>query len=1698
MVYDLSVPREKMMFQAAKTAFKKSVEAYQLPSGKMVFASLRQGELAKPDPIADKALNEVRSAVNAFAKLSVNPIIAQGRPEQRLVKDRIIAGLKKMFVRDAAGYENALKLIAPNGTFPKTLGELQDKFRQMEQALKGDNVVKISDLANQDLEEMIAVETPIIMETSAPDENIGANESKYKGRDVTVVDKESAKWKDKVRKELKKTGAEAWAKWVDTDEMLSKELQNKNGHEIFQYLTKRAEQLAERLSTLRRVTTDEELKKSLAVLIKDYRRLTQINPFRIDTRNDEAKALIDKLSRNTDLTGKGGVSRDRLHGKPSQYDMLLDYISKVRSYANPAINSDPNYAKMKQYYKSLGINDDEAQQLVWDHVTPYTFFKNPRLMKQVIEKLGHNETLNLGGNWLVKGIYSKAQNRINRHYLMKILPDFLKNELGNNEFVKLPNVMAKVRYPAYGIAAPDGTIIQTVKIADNYYLEVMEDQFSSPAVKEMVAKYFVDKQFAEKEGITNPEDMLSVGKLEPAETTELTVEKLQAALPGAMITETSKDVFTVNFPNSFGLTIKNEEIGSFVKDGETYSIKGRWKVTDGDPLIQISKLGTVDVIDQTMHHEIFHMVSDIFMTKQEQAFFMQRYSKAGITTLDSWEAAANAYMNWDGKTPDTFFQKIMEFARQLLYMLRNLTFNVDPNITESRLFNQIRTGQIYKRTPFLNFFQIKDARSIMLVKSGTMPKLVFENGTPHVQDLHLDKKQSWANFTTDESFNSLIRMSNEKDAPSWMPYHFNLFDYVINLFKSGEALKRGIESGTYTGYEVSRWEHVLSLPVWKAMRRVYDDKSGKFTSKYPGWAAAVEIEKHRFHALKESMSKYLESTGTAHRLNKDEQKVLDKLIVETMDNRKYFTKKEMLDRGVDEKIAVGYLELSQHLKNVMLPAIFKHSELAILKPYLSSSAYTAENVHKLKLLYARLHELDQNDADYQAKWDKVVADGKETFKDNKDMLKVFEKARNRLNEMRYLRNQIGAQPGYFPAKRKTGKFYVATERTYKDEDGNELKEIVARVAARNAGEAESIKAAMEADPDMQSNDTEKFRVFMGRNSNLLESSYYMIGDLNTQRIIDNALAKLRHDKTLSPEQADELSQAVLENISDAMKSRGAASSSIARNILKWEKHAFAKGYMEENFVDIIDSYTSGYYGMHTKFDAAMKYVEAIREIPNDQAQTHEDVSRYARDMLRNSDRYDYAIHKLKGFAFGFFLIGKLSMSILQFTQNFVTAVPTLAMHMTEWNTNDRLFKAEGVITKALFDIATNAYADRKSLTADEIDMLADMKEKGETLSQYWKELEIEASMGFGKVAKKAIRLASLPFSGMETFNRMAAALAVYRVLKQKGGYTKEQIYKEIEQFIDKTHYWMGRGNNPAWTTGDDMFAKTANLSYTFRRFQHNYAISLVAAFQNYGGKAGLLFAARSFAWLIIFGGVAALPFLDDFIEMAEKITGRPIRTEVRKMISDNYGKAAASWYHAGPVGSMLGDMSAAIRPLSLPTLDPAKLGASAFGVWGSMLIKKPADAYNFFKMGDTYRGFEALAPSAVENIFKAYRLHEEGYKTKTGKIIYGPDGQPMRIESHVREVLQGMGFRPVNEAVAQQDLRIEDLLIQKFNKQREQLTAKMRNAETQEDKSEVAREITRFNIDIPEYMRGVIAPVKFGAAERPAKRHIIYSGNVQR
>jgi hypothetical protein len=1721
MVYDLSVPREKTMFQSAKKAFKSTVEAYQLPSGKMVFASLSQGELAKPDPVADKALNDVRSAVDAFAKLSANPVITRGRPEQRIVKDHIISALKKMFVRDEAGLSNALKLIAPNGAFPKTLGELQEKFKQIETALKGDNVVSIKDLASEDIAEMISVETPSIIETSTEERDVGVGESKYKDKESKIVNKETDAWKEKVRKELKKTGAEAWSKYLDTEEMLSKELQKKNGHEIFLYLTKRASQLAERLSALRKVTTDNELKQSLGVLVKDYRKFAQINPFRIDTRNDEVKALIDKLSRNVDLTGKGGISRDRLHGKPSQYDMLMDYIGKVRSYANHAINLDPNYAKMKQYYKSLGANDETVQQLVWDHVTPYTFFKNPKLMKQVIEKLGSNETLNLGSNWLVKGIFDKRNNRINRHYLMKISPEFYATEFKSGEYVRLPNKMATVRYPAYGIAVAipkeittsttingktetktsaetEIKVFEVVKIADAYYLEVLEDQFTSPNTKQMVAKYFVDKQFTEKIGVTNPEDMLSVGKLETEETTELTVEKLQTAIPGAKVESTGKDTFTVMFNNGFGFTIKNETIGSYTKNGETFDIKGQWSVKDGDPLIRLSKLGTSEMVDQTLHHELFHMVADIFMSKEEQSFFLQRYGKAGTDIKSAWEAAADAYMNWDGKTADTFFQKIMQFARQLLYMLRNLTFKVDPKITESQLFNQIRTGQIYKRTPFLNFFQVKDAKITMQVRDRTMPKLVYENGMPHVQDLHLDKKQSWANFTTDEGFNSLIRLSNEKDAAAWLPNHFGLFDYVINLFKSKEALKRGIESGTYSGYEVSRWEHVLSLPVWKAMRRIYDDKSGKFVAKYPSWGRAVGIEKDRFHGLKSKMSQYLESTGTAHRLNRDEQKVFDKLVVETMDRRKYYTKKEMLDKGISEKIAVGYLEMANHLKNVMLPAIFKNSEKAILKPYLSSSAYTTDDIHKLKLLYGRLHDLDTADTDYTNKWNKVVADGNETFKDNKEMLKVFKKVQDRLSEMRYLRNQIGAQPGYFPAKRKTGKFYVATERTYKDEEGNTIKEIVARVAAKNAGEAESIKAAMEADPDMQNNDKETFRTFAGRNSNLLESSYFMIGDLNTQRVIDNALAKLRHDKTLSADQADELSQAVLENIADSMKARGAASSSIARNVLKWEKHAFAKGYMEEDFVKIIDSYTSGYYGMHTKFDAAMQYVDVIREIPNDQAQTHEDISKYARDMLRNSDRYDYAIHKLKGFAFGFFLVGKLSMSILQFTQNFVTAVPTLAMHMNEWKVNDRIFRAEGVITKALFDIATNAYADRKSLTQDELEMLADMKEMGETLSQFYKELEIEASMGFGKFAKKAIQLASLPFSGMETFNRMAAALSVYRVLKQKGGYTKEQIYKEIEQFIDKTHYWMGRGNSPSWTTGDDMFAKTANLSYTFRRFQHNYAISLVAAFQNYGGKEGLLFAARSFAWLTIFGGIAALPFLDDFIEMAEKITKRPIRTEVRKMISDNYSKAAASWYHAGPIGSMLGDMSAAIRPLSLPTLEPDKLGASAFGVWGSMLLKKPADAYSFFKMGDSYRAFESLAPSAVENMFKAYRLHEEGYKTKTGKIIYGPDGLPMKIQSHVREVLQGMGFRPVDEAIAQQDLRIEDVLIQRFNKQREQLNAKMRNAETQEEKTTVAREITKFNLDIPDYMRGVISPVRFGVAEKPTKRHIIYSGNVQR
>ena len=99
------------------------------------------------------------------------------------------------------------------------------------------------------------------------------------------------------------------------------------------------------------------------------------------------------------------------------------------------------------------------------------------------------------------------------------------------------------------------------------------------------------------------------------------------------------------------------------------------------------------------------------------------------------------------------------------------------------------------------------------------------------------------------------------------------------------------------------------------------------------------------------------------------------------------------------------------------------------------------------------------------------------------------------------------------------------------------------------------------------------------------------------------------------------------------------------------------------------------------------------------------------------------------------------------------------------------------------------------------------------------------------------QLLATPFSWIERLNRRSAALAMFRVAYEKAlgrGKNKEEAYKaafaKAEDFVYKTHYLMTKANLPSMAAGGDVGSQFIKTAYTFRRFTHNYLLSLQNSF----------------------------------------------------------------------------------------------------------------------------------------------------------------------------------------------------------------------------------------------------------------------------
>jgi hypothetical protein len=183
------------------------------------------------------------------------------------------------------------------------------------------------------------------------------------------------------------------------------------------------------------------------------------------------------------------------------------------------------------------------------------------------------------------------------------------------------------------------------------------------------------------------------------------------------------------------------------------------------------------------------------------------------------------------------------------------------------------------------------------------------------------------------------------------------------------------------------------------------------------------------------------------------------------------------------------------------------------------------------------------------------------------------------------------------------------------------------------------------------------------------------------------------------------------------------------------------------------------------------------------------------------------------------------------------------------------------------------------------------------------------------------------------------------------------------------------------------------------------------------------------------------------------------------------------------MGLMDIDLSAAIRPAGIPMV--GDWTQSVFGVYGGA-TSKFARFVSEMGIGEYARAFEAISPVVAENIFKGYRLMEEGALSPSKNPKYNKQGEIFKL-SPGYAVTQAMGFKNLEYSNIMQDDWEKRTIVDHYNKEKSKIVKQQHLAKTPEAMEKVMTKMMDFNISIPPYLYGVVSPVKWVKPTKPDK-----------
>lgn len=616
------------------------------------------------------------------------------------------------------------------------------------------------------------------------------------------------------------------------------------------------------------------------------------------------------------------------------------------------------------------------------------------------------------------------------------------------------------------------------------------------------------------------------------------------------------------------------------------------------------------------------------------------------------------------------------------------------------------------------------------------------------------------------------------------------------------------------------------------------------------------------------------------------------------------------------------------------------------------------------------------------------------------------------------------------------------------------------------------------------------QIEFGENKKIPEDLFFNISPQITEEIINMALnrADVKGNE-------DVLRRAIEEAIADMFKARGFMAHGLKRRGVP--------GFDASNWQDALAEYLSSWAGFKSKLLAAEEIKKLWgkvdwAKVPNLRAYT----DKYIRDAFVNADQHDRAIDKARAFFFYKYLGGIVKSAALNLTQTYITVIPRLSAE-TKWAG----VKVHHEMLKTLKDVMALAVTKTepgktsryetvigKRLTEEELAGLSRAMNTGVVADLLTQELMAINLGKYGDNLRHVSNGLRFMFGKTEIFNRITTWLTAFRIAKNEKGMNTAQAWDWADSIVEETHFDYGKSNLPPFIRGKA--GRFLRPFYTFRTYTDQLVRGVWHDFltnEEYGPIKGKIAFMKSILALMFFGGLGGFPLYESIEALITKLTGKNVGAEAAKRAGDY------SEYVLYGMPALFGvDLTGSIS-IEAPTSIEDVLGIPA------SLVRDSVNTYKDLKGGDYYRAVEdfPLNFQVVSNAMKANRMTDRGQQTRTGKVIFDDEGEPIKMTG-VEAAGKILGFQPTRISEGYRKYSARQDVLDYWQAKKDGLSAKFvlarqnKGPQSKEAK-EAYKNIVEFNKSRPKF----VAPIDFRriirsrTMDRPSRREQLLLREVQ-